>query len=167
MPSSQAEKLLAVATHRQLRINENPRTAAGAARVQWRTGLAVVWAALVASIVVLSFLPDTNVAVALVQPVWSDSAHVAVYALLTLITLALLEIRPPISLGVLTMAVVGIALFGGVIEVFQQLAGRTTSLLDGAWNVLGILVGTCGFLGWVRQRGVARNRSDRCRTQGQ
>lgn len=132
-----------------------PPTATPDACVSRRATLASVWATLVASIVALSFLPDTNAAVALVQPVWSDSAHVAVYALLTLITLLLLEGRSPASLRVLILVVVGVSLFGGSIELLQQLVGRTTSVLDGTWNILGAIVGMCGYLVWVRRRGGA------------
>lgn len=122
------------------------------ARAWWRASLARVWIALVASIVALSFLPDTNAAVALVQPAWSDSVHVAVYALLTLITILLLEVRVPEPLRLVAMVVVGISMFGGLIELLQQLVGRTASALDGAWNGLGALVAACGYLAWIGRR---------------
>lgn len=89
-------------------------------------------AAVLTAIVILSFLPKTIV----VLGKW-NLGHAPAYATLVLCTIfAFSKVkRAPINLVLIGLA---ISLLGGIIELLQPLVGRSTSLVDFAYNELGI-----------------------------
>lgn len=99
------------------------------------------------TIVVLSFLPST-----VVEPGKWNLGHAPAYAALVasmIFALAKAQRTPAVVI------LIGLAasLLGGTIEFLQPLVGRSTSLADFGYNVLGIVIAMVIFSSYARVTG--------------
>lgn len=74
--------------------------------------------------------------------VWDKLQHFAAYALLAALITVTLEARKWWLWGLL-----GLVIYGGLLEILQGLVGRDMSFLDEVANTLGVIAG--GSLGWA------------------
>ena len=104
-----------------------------------------LWLGSLLLILVASFLPEGTAIAELATAAWWNFGHIPAYALLAGLTLAVVSQRVTLTFGLFVGLAVGVALIGLTIEVLQPHFGRTASVADFAYDMIGILFAMVAF----------------------
>ncbi len=114
-------------------------------RFHIRRIMEVLWLGSLLLILMASFLSDGAKIAALVTADWWNFGHIPAYALFAGLTLVVVSQRIRLTFGWLASVAVGLGLLGLAIEVLQPHFGRTASVTDFAYDILGILLAMVAF----------------------
>lgn len=110
-----------------------------------RRAIEMLWLGSLLLILVASFLPDGTQIAELATAGWWNFGHIPAYALFAGLTLAVVAQRVALTFRLLATLAVGLGLFGWTIEVLQPHFGRTASVADVAYDIMGILLAMAVF----------------------
>lgn len=109
------------------------------------------WLMVLVATIIASLLPESDSSVGRVPATVSNLAHIPSFALLTLLTAVVVARWVKVSKWILGGIVLSVVAFGVIIELIQPVVGRTASL----WDVVFDLVGAGGASGiyyfWFRR----------------
>lgn len=111
------------------------------------------WLMVLAATIIASLLPESNSSVGRVPATITNLAHIPSFALLTLLSAIVVARWVKVSAWILGGVVLAVVAFGAVIELIQPVVGRTASLSDVAFNLVGAGVASGIYYLWFR-RGV-------------
>ena len=110
-----------------------------------KRALEALWLLSLLLILVVSFLPEGTRIAALATADWWNFGHIPAYALFASLTLVVVSQRVKPTFGLFVGVIVGLGLFGLTVEVLQPYFGRTASVVDFAYDILGILLAMAVF----------------------
>ena len=110
-----------------------------------RRVMEVLWLGSLLLILMASFLSDGTKIAEWATAGWWNFGHIPAYALFAGLTLVVVSQRIKPTFGLLASVAVGLGLFGLTIEVLQPHFGRTASVTDFAYDILGILLAMAAF----------------------
>ena len=105
----------------------------------------VLWLGSLLLILAASFLPEGAKIAELVNAGWWNLGHIPAYTLFAGLTLVVVAQRTSLTFGLLARLGIGIGLLGLIIEILQPHFGRTASVADLAYNILGIFLAMAAF----------------------
>lgn len=122
---------------------------------QFRGHLIVAWLLTMATILVLSLLPESNSDADLLSPAMANLGHIPAYGLLALMTILVVSTMVRPTLMVLLATILAVSAMGAVVEVLQLYVGRTFSTTDLLADILGAILAGAGYYSvaaWRRGR---------------
>lgn len=102
--------------------------------------LLIAWLVVFAAIVVASLIPEDLSGRELLSNRWWNWGHMPAYALLACMTVLLVARLRRVTVGLLLAVGAGVGAIGLLIEVVQPFFGRTLSVTDFAFNLLGVAI---------------------------
>lgn len=104
-------------------------------------GISALWLGVFLSIVFLSLLPSTTPASQIGSAWLWNLGHVPAYAALTVVTLSVVGRCAPLTQRRRILVGASVMLFAVGLELLQPFVGRTASLTDTAFTLLGVIAG--------------------------
>lgn len=107
--------------------------------------MGVLWLGSLLLILAASFLPEGAKIAELAHAGWWNLGHIPAYTLFAGLTLVVVAQRTSLTFGLLASLGIGIGLLGLIIEILQPHFGRTASVADLAYNILGVFLAMVAF----------------------
>lgn len=112
------------------------------------------WLMVLAATIIASLLPESDSSVGRVSVTVTNLAHIPSFALLTLLTAVVVARWVKVNGWILGGIVLSVAALGVIIELIQPVVGRTSSLWDVGFDLVGAGVASGIYYLWSR-RGVS------------